>query len=110
MTGKSSKRTPNFSNYSRRRFLQGAAALAAASQASPLKAAVTNRVVAYIGAYTDKNGYALYIYDVNTSDGTLTRRTAFKGHPSPSSLAIHPQNKYLYAVNEIANYNGTTMS
>jgi len=107
MTKKSSEGDRDLSRFTRRGFLQGAAALAAASQPLPINAATGSRVVAYIGGYTDKNGYALYIYDVDTSNGKLTRRTAFKDYPSPSSLAFDPQKKYLYAVNEISNYNGT---
>ena len=96
-------RTPGFS---RRGFLRGATAVAAAASKASLRAA-TGQVVAYVGAYTDKDGNALYIYDLNPGDGTLTRRTVFKDYPSPSSLAISPNQKYLYAVNEITNFNST---
>jgi len=60
-----------------------------------------------VGAYTDRDGNALYIYDLNSNDGSLTRRTAIKDYPSPSALALDPKNKFLYAVNEITNFNGT---
>jgi 6-phosphogluconolactonase len=105
-----------FSSFSRRGFLKGAAVLAAASKSEPL-AAATGQIVAYVGAYTDTTarsqasgdaGAALYIYDLNPVDGSLTRRTAIKDYPSPSSLALDPKNKFLYAVNEISNFNGTT--
>ena len=94
-------------SFSRRGFLKGAAVVAAASQTLPLKAA-SGQIVAYVGAYTDAAGNGLYIYDLNSNDGTLTRRTAFKDYPSPSSLVVDPKSKFLYAVNEIANFNGTT--
>ncbi|MDQ2901126.1 MAG: lactonase family protein [Acidobacteriota bacterium] len=93
--------------FSRRGFMKGAAVLAAAAQSGPLGAA-TGQIVAYVGAYTDRDGNALYIYDVNPSDGTLTRRMAFTDYPSPSSLALDPKKKFLYAVNEISNFNGST--
>jgi 6-phosphogluconolactonase len=105
-----------FSSFSRRGFLKGAAVVAAASKSQPL-AAATGQIVAYVGAYTDTTarskangdaGAALYIYDLNPVDGTLTRRAALKDYPSPSSLALDPKNKFLYAVNEISNFNGTT--
>ena len=104
-----------FSSFSRRGFLKGAAVVAAASKSQPL-AAATGQIVAYVGAYTDTTarskangdaGAALYIYDLNPVDGTLTRRAALKDYPSPSSLALDPKNKFLYAVNEISNFNGT---
>ncbi len=88
------------------RLFDGAAAVAAAARTTPLRAA-TGQVVAYVGAYNDKDGNALYIYDLSPADGTLTRRTVFKDYPSPSSLAIAPNQKFLYAVNEITNFNGT---
>src|SRR5216684_4567437 len=105
-----------FDSFSRRGFLKGAALIAGAAQ-SPRLTAATGQIVAYVGAYTDTTnrskgtpaqGGGLYIYDLNPSDGTLTRRTVLSNYPSPSSLAIDPKNKYLYAVNEISNYNGST--
>src|SRR5260370_39417004 len=48
-------------------------------------------------ADTDRDGDALYIYDLNPADGSLTRRTAIKDYPSPSSLAVSPNQKFLYA-------------
>ncbi len=100
------KHAGSLSSFSRRGFLTGAAAVAAAARSTPLRAA-TGQVVAYVGAYNDKDGNALYIYDLSPADGTLTRRTVFKDYPSPSSLAIAPNQKFLYAVNEITNFNGT---
>src|SRR5258707_15812130 len=93
-------------SFSRRGFLKAATVVAAAAQSTPLRAA-TGQIVAYVGAYSDKEGNALYIYDLNPGDGTLTRRTALKDYPSPSSLALAPNQKFLYAVNEISNFNGT---
>ncbi len=92
--------------FSRRGFLKAATAVAAVTSA-PVRAA-TGQVVAYVGAYSDKDNNALYIFDLNPGDGTLTRRTVFQDYPSPSSLAIAPNQKFLYAVNEISNFNGTT--
>jgi len=81
--------------------------VAAGARSTAVRAAST-QIVAYVGAYTDRDGNALYIYDLNTADGTLTRRTAIKDYPSPSSLAVSPNQKFLYAVNEISNFSGTT--
>src|SRR5215813_2684713 len=101
-------RSPRTSgSFSRRGFLKGATVVAAGARSTPLRAAST-QIVAYVGAYTDRDGNALYIYDLNPADGSLTRRTTIKDYPSPSSLALDPKNKFLYAVNEISNFNGTT--
>ena len=106
MNSKNVKGPRPLSSFSRRGFLKAAATVAAAARTAPLRAA-SGQVVAYVGAYTDKDKNALYIYDLNPGDGTLTRRTAFQDFPSPSSLAISPNQKFLYAVNEISNFNGT---
>src|SRR2546427_2752412 len=103
---KASRNSARTGSFSRRGFLKGAAVAAAAAQTLPVKAA-TGPIAAYVGAYTDRDGNALYIYDLNSNDGTLTRRTAIKDYPSPSSLALDPKNKFLYVVNEISNFSGT---
>src|SRR2546426_4850017 len=103
---KASRNSARTGSVSRRGFLKGAAVAAAAAQTLPVKAA-TGPIAAYVGAYTDRDGNALYIYDLNSNDGTLTRRTAIKDYPSPSSLALDPKNKFLYVVNEISNFSGT---
>ncbi len=116
MNSKNEQDFGTFDSFSRRGFVKGVALVAAAAQSATLDAA-TGQIVAYVGAYTDTTsrskgtpdeGGGLYIYDLNPSDGTLTRRTVLSDYPSPSSLAIDPKNKFLYAVNEISNYNGTT--
>src|SRR5258708_20490805 len=102
MDSRNVKSPRTLGSFSRRGFLTGAAAVAAAGSTS-LRAAST-QIVAYVGAYTDRDGNALYIYDLNPADGTLTRRTAIKDYPSPSSLAVSPNQKFLYPLNEISNF------
>ncbi|MBC8167273.1 MAG: lactonase family protein [Bryobacteraceae bacterium] len=91
--------------FSRRGFLQASTALAAAS-ATPAFAQ-SGRTIAYVGAYTDR-GKGIHMFNLNPADGTLTPWKILEGLPSPSSLAFHPNKKYLYAVNEISNFSGTT--
>ncbi len=66
-------------------------------------------MIAYIGGYTsasrDKGG--IYSYFMNQSDGSLTAGKVLTALPSPSALAIHPNKKWMYAVNEISNFAGT---
>jgi len=95
----------------RRGFLGGVAALASATATSVAPArAATGDVIAYIGAATSapRNAGGIYSYNVNPSDGSLTPRGARIDIPSPNYLVIHPNKKYMYAVNSIANFNGTT--
>jgi 6-phosphogluconolactonase (cycloisomerase 2 family) len=64
----------------------------------------------YIGTYTP-NGLGIQLYTQNPSDGSLSFVKAVAMNPpvpNPSSLDIHPNGKWLYAVNEISNFNGGT--
>lgn len=95
--------------FSRRDFLASASALSAAvSSVGPVHAqSQTGQTIAYIGAYTNK-GKGIHSYFVNPSDGSLTTGKVLTGLPNPSALALHPNKKYLYAVNEISNFSGST--
>jgi 6-phosphogluconolactonase (cycloisomerase 2 family) len=95
---------------SRRRILKGAAVFATAAQAPILADDDDHRpasILAYVGSYTP-NGQGIYLFSMNTSTGALTQIKVAAAVPSPSWIAIHPQGRYLYAVNEISNFNGTT--
>ena len=48
------------------------------------------------------------MFYLNPADGTLTPWKILTGIVNPSSLAFHPNKKFLYAVNEISNYSGGT--
>lgn len=94
-----------FPAFSRRGFLKGSTALAALGAANPAEAQ-SGQIIAYVGAYTDR-GKGIHMFYLNPADGVLTPWKNLTGLPSPSSLAFHPNKKYLYAVNEISNYSGT---
>ena len=73
-------------------------------QKKPLKTAKPFRI--YIGTYTQKeshvNGKAegVYIYEMNHSTGALTHVVTSPKTINPSYVAVHPNGKWLYAVNE----------
>jgi 6-phosphogluconolactonase (cycloisomerase 2 family) len=95
---------------SRRTLLKSAAALAAAPAAPALaedEGHSHQSILAYVGSYTP-NGQGIYLMSLDLSSGTLTQVKVAAAIPSPSWIAIHPNGKYLYAVNEISNFNGTT--
>jgi 6-phosphogluconolactonase (cycloisomerase 2 family) len=102
---------------SRRIFLTGVAALAAVqsvSLASATQAQTEDQgrdargdVLAYVGTYTP-NGQGIYRFRVNLDTGALTDQKVFPSTTNPSWLAFDPSHKFLYAANEIANFNGTT--
>jgi len=54
----------------------------------------------YIGTYTRDSSQGIYEYKFDASDGSLTQVGVTKGVTDPSYLAISPDHKYLYAVNE----------
>lgn len=62
--------------------------------------------ILFIGTYTRKephvNGKAegIYVYKMSKSTGRLTHHSTFKGSINPSYLTVHPNKRFLYAVNE----------
>jgi 6-phosphogluconolactonase (cycloisomerase 2 family) len=101
---------------SRRRFLRGAAALAIAHSALGMAQKVVTRLkgrarVAYVGTYTGavgagSNGEGIYLFEVDASTGELKHRKLAAKTPNPSWIAVHSSQSYLYAVNEVSDYQG----
>lgn len=61
----------------------------------------------YIGTYTNQGGSkGIYAYRFNPSTGEISNVGLEAETPSPSFLAADPHNKFLYAVNEVDNYEG----
>jgi 6-phosphogluconolactonase len=87
----------------RREFL-GTAALGLLGIRSTRFAHVPNeQELLYVGSYTDAKrveGIALVQFD--TRSGALALLRTVDAGPNPSFLAIHPQGRVLYAVNEVA--------
>lgn len=60
----------------------------------------------YVGTYTQKEPHVqgkaegIYIYEMNTATGALTHVTTSPATVNPSYVAIHPNGKWLYSVNE----------
>jgi 6-phosphogluconolactonase len=99
---------PSSAAFSRRGFIKASTALAAISTQQPMAAqSSAGQAIVYVGAYTDR-GKGIHMFSVNAADGKLTPTKILTGLPNPSSLAFHPNKKYLYAINEISNYSGTT--
>jgi 6-phosphogluconolactonase len=105
------RRTKSGSAVSRRSLLKSASLVAAAASGPARADDDDDRprppILAYVGAYTP-NGQGIYLFSMNPSNGRLTQIKVAAAVPSPSWLAIHPQGRFLYAVNEISNFNGTT--
>jgi 6-phosphogluconolactonase len=101
----------------RRRFISGALSAGAAaglgaSLASPAAAGggaqqPAGGILVYVGTYTSNNrAEGMYVYRLDPASGALTRLQLVTGVDNPSFLAFHPNGRYLYAVEEISNYQG----
>lgn len=60
----------------------------------------------YFGTYTGKKSKGIYAARLNTATGKLGDVDLVAETPSPSFLAIHPNRRYLYAANEVSQYEG----
>ncbi len=87
-----------------RRSLFGGAALLAASSAKLLQAQ-TRPTYVYTGCYTAR-GRGIYQYTMDPATGKLTLMNVTQGELNPSYIALDPMRRFLYAVNEIGNYQG----
>jgi 6-phosphogluconolactonase len=61
----------------------------------------------YVGTYTeDTRSEGIYILRMDRRTGALRRVGAVDAGPNPSFLALHPNGRALYAVNEVAKFDG----
>jgi 6-phosphogluconolactonase len=72
----------------------------AAEAQSPTKMRV------YIGTYTGPQSKGIYLSTLDLATGKLSAPEVAAELTSPSFLAIHPSGKYVYAVGEIADFQG----
>ncbi len=80
--------------------LTGGTALGMASTGNPVE------LLVYIGTYTRGESKGIYVYSMDMGSGALTPVGVTNAGPNPSFLAIHPNHRFLYAVNEISEYEG----
>jgi 6-phosphogluconolactonase len=83
--------------------LRTAAGAAAALLTRRADAQEDNPVYVYVGSYTAR-GAGIYVYRMNPSTGQLTLVRTVGDQMNPSFLALDASGRYLYAVNEIGNY------
>jgi 6-phosphogluconolactonase len=66
----------------------------------------------YMGSYTRQHAHVhgraegIYAYRLDSASGALTYTNQMMATVDPSFVAIEPQNRYLYAVNEVAEFAG----
>ncbi len=68
--------------------------------------AAPKELMVYIGTYTKTEEQGIHWLKLDMESGKLTAVGKLAGQKNPSFLAIHPNKKFLYAVNEIGNYKG----
>lgn len=66
----------------------------------------TNEYIVYVGTYTGPKSEGIYAYRFEESTGKLVSLGVAAKTVNPSFLAVDPNRRILYAVNEIDNYKG----
>jgi 6-phosphogluconolactonase len=61
----------------------------------------------YLGSYASANDPGIHVFTLDTTTGALTRTGGVSGVANPSFLAVHPNRRFLYAVGETGNFNGS---
>ncbi len=84
----------------------GLLGLAAAAPAD--QPAGTENLWAYVGTWTSGGSASkgIYRFEMDPASGKLTPRGVAAEVTSPGFLAFHPSHRFLYAVNEITNFEG----
>ena len=97
---------------SRRQFLGASAAglfalaRGAESAGEPAQTRVEGELF-YVGTYTDDGrSKGIYLLRMDPASGKLRRASSVDAGANPSFLAIHPNGRVLYAVNELEKYKG----
>jgi len=64
------------------------------------------KFLVYVGTYTAKDSKGIYAYRLDTATGQLTSIGLAAATENPSFVVIHPNGRFLYAVNEVPKYQG----
>jgi 6-phosphogluconolactonase len=72
-------------------------------EASP---AARGDLLVYFGTYTGAKSKGVYVSRLDVASGALSRPELAAETTSPSFLAVHPNGKFLYSVNEIGDFGG----
>jgi len=60
----------------------------------------------YVGTYTQKESKGIYAWRFDAQNGTATPLGLVAETPSPSWLTLSPDKKFIYAANELSDYQG----
>lgn len=67
---------------------------------------MTQTIHVYVGGYTRKGGDGIYVYQLDLQSGALDLLSSGPAVESPSYLALAPGGRFLYAVNEVGEFEG----
>lgn len=68
--------------------------------------AADSKYLMFVGTYTGKGSLGIYSYRFDPDTGNATPLGLAAESPNPSFLAADPQGRFLYAVNEVNDFNG----
>ena len=90
------------------RFFAVALVLVAGSAVWGLSASsqTAGSLLVYFGTYTSAKSEGIYVSRLDLATGALSEPALAAGIVSPSFLAVHPNRGFLYAVNEVSNFEG----
>ena len=90
------------------RFLVKAFVLIFISIGARARASASDNYLMYVGTYTQEGSTSkgIYAYRYDAKTGKVASLGLAAETINPSFLAIHPNHRFLYAVNEIGNYQG----
>lgn len=71
------------------------------------KTKIEDKYLMYVGTYSQRDSKGIYVYRYELASGLVTPLGVAAESKDPSFLAIHPNHKFLYAVNE-SSYKGQT--
>jgi 6-phosphogluconolactonase len=72
--------------------------------AEPNRASTGSRFFVYFGTYTGAKSRGIYVAQLTASSGELTRPELAAETAHPTFLAVHPNQRFLYAANEIGEF------
>jgi 6-phosphogluconolactonase len=78
----------------------------APARAEDASKASAGSCLVYVGTYTGEKSRGIYAYRLDLASGRCAPLGLVAELKSPSFLAIHPNRKFLYSVNEISDLNG----
>ena len=78
------------------------------SLATSARAQAGGKYLAYVGTYTEEGSKSkgIYAYRFDEGSGQITSLGLAAETTNPSFVALHPNGRFLYAVNEVQNYKG----